>query len=45
MEVAGVVDCANVTINGVAANLTLGGVGVFVLPAFPPTINALPVNI
>jgi hypothetical protein len=45
MEVAGVVDCTGVTINGVAANLTLGGVGSYVLPAYPPTINATPVNI
>lgn len=45
MEVDGVVDCTGVTINGVAANLTLGGVGIFVLPAYPPAINATPVNI
>jgi hypothetical protein len=45
MMVAGVVDCSGVTINGVAANLTLGGVGLYVLPAYPPTINATPVNI
>lgn len=45
MEVDGVVDCSNVTINGVAANLTLGSPGVYVLPAYPPTINATPVNI
>jgi hypothetical protein len=45
MDVAGVVDCSGVTINGVAANLTLGGVGVYVLPAYPPTINGTAVNI
>ena len=45
MVVAGVVDCSGVTINGVAANLTLGGVGVYVLPVYPPTINATAVNI
>lgn len=45
MEVDGVVDCTGVTINGVGANLTLGGVGLYVLPAYPPTINRTPVNI
>lgn len=45
MNVSGVVDCTGVTINGVAANLTLGGVGLYVLPAYPPTINASAVNI
>jgi hypothetical protein len=45
MDVAGVVDCSGVTINGVAANLTLGGFGLYALPAYPPTINATPVNI
>jgi hypothetical protein len=33
MNVAGVVDVTGVTINGAAANLTLGGVSSFVLPA------------
>jgi hypothetical protein len=45
MDVDGVVDCSSVTVNGVAANLVLGGVGLFVLPAYPPTINATSVNI
>jgi hypothetical protein len=45
MEVNGVVDCTGVTINGVAANLTLGSPSTFVLPAYPPTINATAVNI
>jgi hypothetical protein len=45
MNTSGVVDCSSVTINGVAANLTLGGVGVYVLPAYPPTINPTAVNI
>lgn len=37
MNVAGVVDVSGVTINGVAANLTLGSPSTFVLPAQPPT--------
>lgn len=45
MDVAGVVDCNSVTINGVAANLTLGSPATFVLPFYPPTINPTPVNI
>lgn len=45
MDIAGVVDCSGVTINGVAANLVLGGVGLYVLPAYPPTINQTAVNI
>lgn len=45
MDVQGVVDCSGVTINGVAANLVLGGVGLYVLPAYPPTINSTPVNV
>jgi len=39
MNVSGVIDCSGVTINGTAANLTLGGVGSYVLPAQPPTLN------
>jgi baseplate J-like protein len=39
MQIAGVVDFTGVTINGVAANLTLGGIGSYVLPAYPPTIG------
>jgi hypothetical protein len=45
MAVSGVVDCTGVTINGVAANLTLGSPTTFVLPTYPPTINATAVNI
>lgn len=45
MDVDGVVDCSSVTINGVGSNLTLGGVGLYVLPSYPPTINATAVNI
>jgi hypothetical protein len=45
MDIDGVVDCSSVIINGVAGNLVLGGVGLFVLPAYPPTINATSVNI
>lgn len=30
---------SSVTINGAAADLTLGGVGSYVMPAYPPTIN------
>lgn len=33
MNVPGVVDCTGVTINGAAANLTLGGIGSYVLAA------------
>lgn len=39
MNVAGVIDCASVTINGSASNLTLGSSTTFVLPAYPPTLN------
>lgn len=39
MNVQGAVDIDTVTINGVAANLVLGGVGSFVRPAFPPTFS------
>lgn len=39
MDVAGVIDFTGWTINGVAGNLTLGGVGSYVIPAYPPTIN------
>jgi hypothetical protein len=38
--ITGVSDIAGVTINGVAANLTLGGVGSFVVAASGPTISA-----
>lgn len=38
MMVAGVVDVSGVTINGVAANLVLGGVGSYVLPFYPPAL-------
>lgn len=37
--VAGVTDLQGLTINGSAANLTLGSPSTFVLPAYPPTIN------
>lgn len=37
--IPGVTDISGVTINGVAENLVLGGPGVFVLPAYPPTLN------
>jgi hypothetical protein len=37
--VGGVTDIQNLTINGVAANLTLGSPTTFVLPAYPPTLN------
>lgn len=39
MQVAGVIDVSGVTINGVAANLVLGGVGSYVMPAYPPTLT------
>ena len=39
MDVSGVVDFTGATINGSAANLTLGGVGSYVLPAYPPTLS------
>lgn len=39
MEVAGIEDITGVTINGVAANLTLGSSTTYVLPAYPPTIG------
>lgn len=37
--VAGVTDIQSLTINGVAANLTLGSPSTFVLPLYPPTLN------
>jgi hypothetical protein len=37
--VSGVTDIQGLTINGVAANLTLGSPSTFVLPAYPPTLN------
>jgi hypothetical protein len=39
MNIDGVVDCASVTINGSATNVTLGSVTTFVLPAYPPVLN------
>lgn len=38
MLVAGVVDVTGITVNGAASNLTLGGVGSYVLPFYPPVI-------
>lgn len=37
MNVAGVVDVSSVTINGSSSNVTLGGVGSYVLATYPPT--------
>jgi hypothetical protein len=37
--IQGVSDIQNLTINGAATNLILGGPGSFVLPAYPPTLN------
>jgi hypothetical protein len=37
--IQGVTDIQNLTINGVASNLTLGTPTTFVLPAYPPTLN------
>jgi len=39
MNIVGVIDCSGVTINGAAANLTLGSPSTFVLPAYPPTLT------
>lgn len=39
MQVPGVIDVSGVTINGSAANLVLGGVGTYVMPAYPPTLT------
>jgi hypothetical protein len=39
MNIAGVIDCTGVTLNGAAANLTLGSPSTFVLPVYPPTLS------
>ena len=38
MLIPGVIDITGATINGAATNLTLGGPGSYVLPAYPPTL-------
>lgn len=39
MQISGVVDATGITINGAAANLTLGSSTTYVLPAYPPTVS------